>query len=185
VELMWLTGRLAPDHKTIADFRRDNAQAIRRTCAQFVELCRRIGVLKGDCVAIDGSKFKAVNNRDRNFTKSKIASRIAHLEASVERYIDEMVRIDRQEEGEARKEKVANLGRRYGRIQQEIQRLQAIDRALAHASDGQISLTGPDARAMATSAKGSGFVGYNAQAAVDTETRPDRHARCDQHRSRP
>ena len=72
-------------------------------------LCRRIGVLKGDCVAIDGSKFKAVNNRDRNFTSGKIASRIAHLEASVERYIDEMVRIDRQEEGEVRAEKVANL----------------------------------------------------------------------------
>ena len=106
VELMWLTGRLAPDHKTIADFRRDNGPAIRRTCAQFVDLCRRIGVLKGNCVAIDGSKFKAVNNRDRNFTKGKIASRLVHLEADVERYIQEMVRIDRQEEGEARAEKV-------------------------------------------------------------------------------
>ena len=83
---MWLTGRLAPDHKTIADFRRDNGPAIRKTCAQFVELCRRIGVLKGECIAIDGSKFKAVNNRDKNFTKGKIASRIAHLEASIDRY---------------------------------------------------------------------------------------------------
>lgn len=71
---MWLTGRLVPDHKIIADFRRDNGQAIRKTCAQFVELCRRIGVLRGDCVAIDGSKFKAVNNRDKNFTKGKIAN---------------------------------------------------------------------------------------------------------------
>jgi transposase len=130
VEVMWLTGRLAPDHKTIADFRRDNGSAIRKTCAQFVELCRRIGVLKGECVAIDGSKFKAVNNRDKNFTKGKIASRIAHLEASVERYIDEMVRIDRQEEGEVRIEKLANLGRRHGRIRQEIQRLQDMDRAV-------------------------------------------------------
>ena len=116
VELMWLTGRLAPDHKTIADFRRDNGPAIRRTCAQFVELCRRIGVLQGACVAIDGSKFKAVNNRDRNFTKGKIASRLAHLEADVERYIDEMARIDRQEEGEVRTEKLAHLARRHGRI---------------------------------------------------------------------
>jgi transposase len=97
VEVMWLTGRLVPDHKTIADFRRDNGTGIRKVCAQFVELCRRIGTLKGDCVAVDGSKFKAVNNRDRNFTKGKIASRIAHLEADVERYITEMVRIDRQE----------------------------------------------------------------------------------------
>ena len=170
VEVMWLTGRLAPDHKTIADFRRDNGPAIRKTCARFVELCRRIGVLKGDCVAIDGSKFKAVNNRDKNFTKGKIASRIAHLEANVERYIDEMVRIDQQEEGEARMEKLANLHRRYGRIRQEIQRLQDMDRALKDAADSQISLTDPDARSMATSAKGTGFVGYNAQAAADTET---------------
>jgi transposase len=85
VEVMWLTGKLVPDHKTIADFRRDNGAGIRKVCAQFVELCRRIGTLKGDCVAIDGSKFKAVNNRDKNFTKGKIASRLAHLEADVDR----------------------------------------------------------------------------------------------------
>ena len=170
VEVMWLTGRLVPDHKTIADFRRDNGPAIRRTCALFVELCRRVGVLKGDCVAVDGSKFKAVNNRDRNFTKGKIASRLAHLEASVERYIDEMVRIDRQEEGETRTEKVDNLGRRYARVKREIQRLQAMEARVEEASDGQVSLTDPDARSMATSAKNSGLVGYNVQAAVDTGT---------------
>ena len=107
LELMWLMRELAPDHKTIAEFRRTNGDAIPKTCAQFVELCRRIGVLKGDCVAIDGSKFKAVNNRDRKFTRNKIASRLAHLEADVERYIAEMVRVDRQEEGEVRAEKVA------------------------------------------------------------------------------
>lgn len=170
VEVMWLTGRLVPDHKTIADFRRDNGAGIRKVCAQFVELCRRIGTLKGDCVAIDGSKFKAVNNRDRNFTKGKIASRLAHLEADVERYITEMVRIDRQEEGETREVKVAHLSRRYGRIRQEIDRLKAMGRALVDAPDGQISLTDPDARAMATSARHSGMVGYNVQTAVDTET---------------
>ncbi|MGB3554537.1 MAG: IS1182 family transposase [Jannaschia sp.] len=170
VELIWLTGRLVPDHKTIADFRRDNGAGIRRACAQFVELCRRIGVLKGDCVAIDGSKFKAVNNRDRNFTKGKIASRLAHLEADVGRYIDEMVRIDRQETGEVREERVARLAHRYGRIRQEIARLKAMDEALADTPDGQISLTDPDARAMATGARHSGLVGYNVQNAVDTET---------------
>ncbi|MCL4068154.1 IS1182 family transposase [Pseudomonas sp. GX19020] len=170
VELMWLMGRLVPDHKTISDFRRDNSPGIRRTCAQFVELCRRIGVLKGACVAIDGSKFRAVNARDRNFTKGKIASRIAHLEADVERYIAEMVRVDRQEEGEGRAEKVAHLAKRYGRVRQHIQQLQAMDRALADAPDGQISLTDPDARAMATSARNSGMVGYNVQTAVDAET---------------
>lgn len=170
VEVMWLTGRLVPDHKTIADFWRDNGPAIRRTCAQFVELCRRIGVLKGDCVAIDGSKFKAVNNRDKNFTKGKIASRTAHLVASIERYLEEMVRIDRQEEGEARAGKIANLAQRCERIRQEIERLVDMGEALRESPDRQISLTDPDARSMATSAKGSGFVGYNAQSTVDTET---------------
>lgn len=96
VELMWLIGRLVPDHKTIADFRRDNGAALRRTCAKFVELCRRTGVLRGEVVAVDDSKFKAVNNRDRNFTKGKVASRLAHLEAEVGRYIEEAERIDRQ-----------------------------------------------------------------------------------------
>ena len=135
IEVMLLTGRLAPDHKTIADFRCDNGPAIRKTCAQFVELCRRIGVLNGNCVAMDGSKFKAVNNRDRNFTKKKIASRIAHLAAGVERYIKEMVPIDRQEEGEVRADKVVDLARRHGRIRQEIDPLKAMDKALADAPD--------------------------------------------------
>ena len=107
---------------------------------------------------------------DKNFTKGKIASRIAHLEASIERYLKEMVRIDHQEGGEARAEKIANLDRRSDRIRQEIQRLQGLNEALKEAPDSQISLTDPDSRSMATSAKGSGFVGYNAQAAVDTET---------------
>lgn len=82
--MIWLTGKLVSDHKTIAELRRDNGTAIRKTSAQFVKLCRRIGTLKGDCVATDGSKFKARNNRDQNFTKGKIASRSAHLEADIE-----------------------------------------------------------------------------------------------------
>ena len=168
VEVMRLTGRLVPDHKTIADFRRDNGAAIRRTCALFVELCRRVSVLKGVCIAVDGSKFKAVNNRDRNFTKGKITSRLAHLEASVERYIDEMVRIVRHEAGEARTEKVDNLGRRYARVKREIQRLQAMKARVEEALDGQVSLTDSDARSMATGARNSRLVGYHVQAAVDT-----------------
>ena len=112
VELMWLTGRLVPDHKTIADFRRANGAAIRKACAKFVELCRRIGVLKGGVVAVGGSKFKAVNKRDRNFTKGKIASRLAHLEAEVGRHIEEADRIDCQETSEARAERAAHLTER-------------------------------------------------------------------------
>jgi transposase len=170
VEVMWLTGRLVPDHKTIAEFRRQNGPAIRKTCAKFVELCRRIGVLKGEVVAVDGSKFKAVNNRDRNFTKGKIASRLAHLEAEVGRYIEEADRIDRQETGAARTERAAHLTGRYHRICKEIERLLAMEEKLADALDGQISLTDPDARAMATRAQHSGHVGYNVQSVVDAET---------------
>ncbi len=170
VELMWLTGRLVPDHKTIADFRRQNGTAIRKACARFVELCRRIGVLKGAVVAVDGSKFKAVNNRDRNFTKGKIASRLAHLEAEMYRYLEEADRIDRQETGAARTERAAHLSSRFHRVRHEIERLMAMDKALVDAPDGQISLTDPDARAMATRAQHSGHVGYNVQSVVDAET---------------
>ena len=86
VEVMWLLGRLAPDHKTIADFRKDNGLALRRVCARFVELCREMGLLATASVAIDGSKFKAVNNRDKNFTRAKVERRRAQLEESVARY---------------------------------------------------------------------------------------------------
>lgn len=169
VELMWLTGRLVPDHKTIADFRRQNGPGIRKACASFVELCRRIGVLKGAVVAVDGSKFKAVNNRDRNFTKGKIASRLAHLEAEVERYLEEADRIDRQESGAARTERAAHLSGRFHRARHEIERLMAMNKALVDAPDGQISLTDPDARVMATRVQHSGHVGHNVQRVVDAE----------------
>jgi hypothetical protein len=170
VELMWLTGRLVQDHKTIADFRRQNGPAIRKACAKFVELCRRIGVLKGAVVAVDGSKFKAVNNRERNFTKGKIASRLTHLEAEVERCLEEADRIDRQESGVARTERAAHLTGRFHRVRHEIDRLMAMDKALVDAPDGQISLTHPDARAMATRAQHSGHVGFDVHSVVDAET---------------
>ena len=90
VEVMWLTGRLAPDHKTIADFRKDNGRAIRQVCARFVALCRALGLLTQASVAIDGSKFKAVNNRDKNFTRAKMERRMAQIEESVARYLQQL-----------------------------------------------------------------------------------------------
>src|SRR5271165_5773569 len=87
VEVMWLTSRLVPDHKTIADFRKDNGRAIRQVCARFVVLCRTMGLLTEASVAIDGSKFKAVNNRDKNFTRAKMQRRMAQIEESVTRYL--------------------------------------------------------------------------------------------------
>lgn len=129
IELMWLTCRLVPDHQTIADLWRQNGPAIPKTCTKFVELCRRIGVLKGGVVAVDGSKFKAVHNRDRNFTTGKIASCLAHMEAEVGRYIEEADRIDRQETGAARAEQLAHQTSRYHRIRQSC-RSERLQRAL-------------------------------------------------------
>ena len=170
VEVMWLMGRLAPDHKTIADFRKENGAAIRKACARFVDLCRRVGVLGGGCVAIDGSKFKAVNHRDRNFTPGKVKLRIAHLEESAGRYLAAMDRIDRQEARRAHTTQVARIEEKLARIRQEVRRLEDIAQQLDETPDGQISLTDPDARSMATYGKGTGLVGYNVQTAVDTGT---------------
>ncbi len=156
VEVMWLTGRLAPDHKTIADFRKDNGPAIRKVCARFVELCRQIGLLATASVAIDGSKFKAVNNRDRNFTEAKMQRRIAQIETSVARYLDQLDTADRQEPSEALAMKVTRLQEKIGKLREEMRRLEAIEARRQAYPDGQISLTDPDARSMATSGRGSG-----------------------------
>ena len=156
VEVMWLTSRLRPDHKTIADFRKDNGPAIRKVCAQFVELCRRIGLLSAASVAIDGSKFKAVNNRDRNFTKAKMARRMQQIEDSVARYLHQLDSADRQEPTAAIASRVDRLQDKIGKLREEMQRLKALEVRMLEAPDEQISLTDPDARSMATSGRGSG-----------------------------
>ena len=168
IELMWLTGRLAPDFKTIADFRRDNGAAIRAVCAQFIELCRRLKLFTLAVVAIDGSKFKAVNNRDKNFTVAKVVKRMEQVDASIARYLAALDRVDREEGAVAdakttrRKDKIAGLRR-------QMQDLQAMQQAVHEAPDQQVSLTDPEARSMATSGRGTGVVGYNVQLAVDAE----------------
>jgi transposase len=167
VEVMWLTRRLAPDHKTIADFRKDNGSAIRKVCARFVELCRRLGLLSIASVAIDGSKFKAVNNRDRNFTEGKMARRMAQIEESVARYLHQLESADRQERSKARAMRINRLNEKIATLNEEMKRLEAIDKQRLAEPDQQISFTDPDARSMATSGRGSGVVGYNVQAAVD------------------
>jgi transposase len=160
---MWLTGRLVPDHKTIADFRKDNGPAIRKVCAQFVALCRKLGLLTKPSVAIDGSKFKAVNNRDKNFTRAKMERRLAQIEESVARYLSQLDTADRQEPSEALAVKTAHLKDKLAKLADELERLQAIERAMLASPDQQISLTDPDSRSMATSGRGSGVVGYNVQ----------------------
>jgi transposase len=169
VEVMWLTRRLVPDHKTIADFRKDNGKAIREVCARFVDLCRQIGLLATARVAIDGSKFKAVNNRDRNFTRAKVERRRAQLEESVARYLSQLDTADRHEPTEALAMKTEHLKEKLATLKEEMAKLSAIEAQMLAAPDQQVSLTDPDSRSMATSGRGSGVVGYNVQVAVDTK----------------
>jgi len=169
VEVMWLTGRLMPDHKTIADFRKDNGGAIRRVCARFIMLCRRLDLFAGASVVIDGSKFKAVNNRDKNFTRAKMERRLAQIEESVARYLQQLDSADRQESSDARETKTTRLKEKIAKLKEEVHRLYGLKAQMLAAPDQQISLTDPDSRSMATSGRGSGVVGYNVQVAVDTE----------------
>ncbi|MHC2294277.1 transposase [Bradyrhizobium barranii subsp. barranii] len=169
VEVMWLLGRLAPDHKTIADFRKDNGPALGKVCARFVELCREMGLLTTASVAIDGSKFKAVNNRDKNFTRAKVERRRAQLEESVARYLSQLDAADRQEPTEALVAKVTRLTEKLTKLKEQMAKLVVHEEQMLASSDQQISLTDPDSRSMATSGRGSGVVGYNVQVAVDTK----------------
>jgi transposase len=169
VEVMWLTGRLAPDHKTIADFRKDNGSAIRQVCAHFVMLCRMMGLLTQASVAIDGSKFKAVNNRDKNFTRAKMDRRMAQINESVARYLHQLDTADRQEPSEALKAKTSRLKEKIETLKEQMHRLEVLKVQMLARPDQQISLTDPDARSMATSGRGSGVVGYNVQVAVETQ----------------
>ena len=169
LEVLWLLGRLVPDDKVIADFRKDNGPAIRKVCARFVELCRKLGLLTKASVAIDGSKFKAVNDRDKNFTRNKLERRRKQLEESVARYLSQLDTADRQEPSEALAAKTAHLKEKIAKIGEEVKKLDAIEKQMLASPDQQISLTDPDSRSMATSGRGSGMVGYNLQIAVDTE----------------
>jgi transposase len=169
VEVMWLVGRLAPDHKTIADFRKDNGGAIRQVCARFIVLCRAMDLLTEASVAIDGSKFKAVNNRDKNFTRAKMDRRMSQIEESVARYLQQLDTADRQEPSEALKAKTNRLKDKIAKLKQQMQHLKRLQVQMLAAPDQQISLTDPDARSMATSGRGSGVVGYNVQVAVETK----------------
>jgi transposase len=160
LEVMWLTGRLAPDHKTIADFRKGNGPAIKKVCAQFVALCRQMGLLAKASVALDGSKFKAVNSRDNNFTKGKMERRLAQIEESVARYLSQLDTADRQTAaGEAPSEELAarttRLKEKLAKLEEEVKRLKAIEKEMLAAPDQQISFSDPDSRSMATSGRGS------------------------------
>src|SRR5882762_8955890 len=168
VELIWLTGRLSPDFKTITAFRKDHGPDIRRVCREFVLLCRSLNLFYDALVAIDGSKFKAVNGRDRNFTKHKLRARMQQLEESIARYLADLDRADR-DPSSVTEARVEHLKEKVETVKAQMRRLKQLGKQMAKAPDEQISLTDPDARSMATSARGSGVVGYNVQTAVDAK----------------
>jgi transposase len=166
LELIWLTTRLSPDFKTIADFRKDNGVAIKKVCSKFVVLCRHMGMFTESVIAVDGSKFKAVNSRDNNYTERKLKARILQTEKRVARYLEELDKADQQGDSvpEAR---VDHLKTRLKEAKALLNRLDTLDTQLKESPDSQISMTDPDARSMATSGKGTAIVGYNVQSAVD------------------
>jgi len=166
VELMWLTGRLAPDFKTIADFRRDSGNAIQKVCREFVLICRKLELFTDAFVAVDGSKFKAVNSQGRNFTQAKMKRRLEEIDESIMRYLSQMESADRRDDSLSSK-KTERLKEKVVKLKEEVQRLRELEKKMLATPEQQISLTDPDARAMKT--RGSGTVGYNVQTAVDTQ----------------
>jgi hypothetical protein len=165
---MWLTGRLAPDFKTIADFRRENGIGIRNVCRRFVELCRELRLFSQAIVAIDSSKFKAVNSRDRNFTPGKVDKRQQQIEQSIERYLTALETADRTQPAEV-EAKTERLQEKIKTLREQTRRMDTIREELKHQPDAQLSQTDPDSRSMISQAKGTGVVGYNVQAAVDAK----------------
>jgi transposase len=168
VELMWLTQRLAPDFKTIAEFRRTNGEGIRAVCRRFVQLCRELKLFTQAIVAIDSSKFKAVNSRDRNFTPNKVDRRQQQIEESIRRYLEALETADRTQPAEV-EAKTERLREKIATLRGQMRRMDAIREQLKSTPEEQISETDPDARSMISQAKGTGVVGYNVQAAVDTK----------------
>ncbi|MBF8387316.1 MULTISPECIES: IS1182 family transposase [Pseudomonadota] len=166
VELMWLTGRLAPDFKTIADFRHHNGVGIRKVCSHFIGICRELKLFSQAIIAIDGSKFKAVNNGDNNFSNGKIEGRKRQIEQSIQRYLDALETADRTQPAEV-EAKTKRLKEKIELLRLQMQKLEQVQEQIKQQPDGQISTVDPDSRVMIS--KGQGVVGYNVQAAVDAQ----------------
>lgn len=149
------------------DFRRVNGSAIRAVCARLVVICGQLGLFSHAVAAIDGAKFTGVNSRDRNFTKGKLKRRVEQVEASIERYLHSLEAADLQE-GKSAEAKTSHLRDKITVMKAKLVEFKQLETAVLEAPDQQISLTDPDAQAMATSMRGAGVVGYNVQAAVDT-----------------
>lgn len=172
LELIWLTGRLKPDFKTIADFRKDNGPAIRKVCRQFVTLCRDINLLGGRVVAIDGSRFKALNAKAKNYTRGKLRQKLGEIDKAIDRYMSELDRADEvmEKTGTALPEaRVERASRKLAHLEKEAARYRSIEARMDATGETQVSLSDPDARSMATTARMPRIVGYNVQTAVEAD----------------
>ncbi len=167
IELMWLTERLTPDFKTIADFRKNNGKGIQNVCRQFIDLCRHLNLFTDSVVAIDGSKFKAVNNRDQNFTKAKMAKRIEKTEENIVRYLNQLDDADSNDSSSTPTKQ--ELEEKIVKLKEQMRKLKIIEKQRIQTPDQQVSLTDPDSRSMTSGSKGKALVGYNVQSAVDTK----------------
>ena len=170
LEPIWLTGRLKPDFKTIADFRKDNGPAIRKVCQQFVALCREIRLLDSDIVAIDGSRFKAVNSKAKNYTRGKLKQKLGEIDKAIALYLQDL---DRADEALAKTgstvptSQIVRTSRKLAHLQQEKQRYRSIEERMDETGETQVSLSDPDAKSMATTARMPRVVGYNVQTVVE------------------
>ena len=167
VELIWLTGRLMPCFKSIASFRKDNRQAIRRVCLEFVGVCRELELFSATLVAIDGSKFKAVNSRDKNFTRRSVKIRIKKTQANIDRYLAKLDAADK-EEPEIAAVTATELKQKIASMEAKMDELKGYEAEVDAHPDQQVSVTDEDARSMKKAGGGS-IVGYNVQTAVDSK----------------
>ena len=166
LEVIWLLRQLRPDFKTIADFRRDNRSAFRAVFRQFVRLCRELDLYGRELLAVDGTRIKAVNNRDRNFTRAKLKSHLQRLDERLDRYLDQMNAADAADAGGSTVA-VPDLHDKIASLRKRKETLEAHRQTLDDTGAAQLSLTDPDSRSMHTVTRVG--VGYNVQIAVDTK----------------
>ena len=166
VEVIWLTGRLAPDHKTIANFRRDNGKAVREVCRAFTRFCRDLDLFGGELVAIDGSKFKAVNNKGRNFTDRKLKRSMKDIDKKIDAYLQELDENDAKEPQE-RKLTAEELKEKIKILRERMKKYKGMQKQMEESGETQISLTDPDSRSMPVGGGRTTDVAYNVQMSVD------------------
>lgn len=167
LELMWLLRKLTPDFKTIADFRRDNLTALKAVCREFTLLCKRLELFSGELIAIDGSKFKAVNNRKRNFNQKRLERALTEIDQKIDSYLQQLDEAD-AEEPEARTPTADQLQEKIGQLKERKEKYQSLQEQLQESGETQVSLTDPDARLMVTG-HGHTDVCYNVQTVVDSK----------------